>query len=75
VWQRTASISSLIANIYRDEKKRRKPYSHEDFNPIQMPGEPKKKTKKPTQTWQEQKQIIELYNVGLGGLDNRGKEV
>jgi len=40
-----------------------------------MPGEHKKKEKKPVQAWQEQKRIIELFNVGLGGLDNRGKEV
>lgn len=33
-WRQTASITSLMANVNRDTKKRTQPYEIEDFMPI-----------------------------------------
>jgi hypothetical protein len=32
-WSHTSAILSLIANAYRDPKKRRRPYQAREFNP------------------------------------------
>jgi hypothetical protein len=32
-WSRTAEILAMTAEIYRDRKRRRKPYTGNDFNP------------------------------------------
>lgn len=72
-WQHTASIRSLIANVNRDPKTRRDPYTWADFNPIPIPGQPMEK-QKPKQTWQEQKKIVEIINAAYGGKDNRNRK-
>ncbi|SHH86523.1 hypothetical protein SAMN02746098_01605 [Desulfosporosinus lacus DSM 15449] len=69
-WQHTASISSLIANICRDPKERKEPFTLADFNPIKIPGQPIKQ-QKPKQTWQDQKRIVEIFNAAYGGTDRR----
>lgn len=33
-WDRTAMLCCLLANIHRDPKRRRKPFSVEDFHPL-----------------------------------------
>ena len=62
-------IASTIANVYRDEKKRKKPFQPDEF----MPKFDARKKEKPRQTWQQQKQIIEMLNVALKGRDLREK--
>lgn len=32
-WSRTSSLMCLLANAFRDEKKRKKPFAPRDFNP------------------------------------------
>jgi len=65
-WQnfRAALIASTIANISRDKKKHRKPFTPQDF----MPGA---KRKKRASTWQQQLRLVELLNVAFGGVDKR----
>jgi hypothetical protein len=73
-WQHTSAICALIANVNRDPKTRREPYTWADYNPIPIPipGQPMVK-QKPKQTWQDQKRIIEMYNAAFGGEDKRKK--
>lgn len=33
-WAHTASLMALVANCNRDPKKRRRPYTPDDFNPL-----------------------------------------
>jgi len=61
---RTALICSVIANVFRDKKKRRKPFKPQDF----MPQRRKQKRK---QTWQEQLALVQILNVAFGGKDRR----
>jgi len=68
-WQRTASISSLLATI-SDALGVKERHRWSDFNPVPMPGEPPKE-EKPKQSWQDQKRNIELFNAALGGDDCR----
>jgi hypothetical protein len=42
-WQRMAIPTTLLANIYRDRKKKPTPFTAEDFNPIRIPGRNKQK--------------------------------
>lgn len=54
-------VCSVLANIYRDEKKRRQPYQPSDFLPDR-----KAKPKKP-QTWQQMKAICKAAALAFGG--------
>lgn len=58
---RTATVCAVIANCNRDTKKRKKPFTPDDF----MPKEKK------VQTWQEQLTIVEMLNEALQGKDRR----
>ena len=33
-WQHTSAILATLANIHRDPKKKPRPYSQDDFNPV-----------------------------------------
>lgn len=63
---RSGMICATLANLYRDEKKRKKPYQPKDF----MPQREKKKEDK--QSWKDQLKIIEMLNAAMGGKDARG---
>jgi len=58
-------VASMIANVYRDRKKQRKPFAPADFLPV---FERKRKRR---QTWQQQLQIVEMLNQAFGGRDLR----
>lgn len=55
----------LLANINRDTKRRKRPYSLEDFMPW-LRGQ-----QKPRQSWQQQLAIVEALNIAFGGDDLR----
>lgn len=57
---RTGIIASTIANVNRDPKKQKKPFTPQDFMPIWD------KPKKQEQTVEEQKKIIEMWKSILG---------
>lgn len=57
---RTARICSLIANINRDSKKRRKPFTEDDFMP-------KKKIEKKEQSIDQMASILRLITKANGG--------
>jgi hypothetical protein len=61
----SALICSTLANINRDPKKHRKPFSPLDFMPS--------KREKKTQTAEEQLQVLVAINAALGGSDERGE--
>ena len=61
-------MAALIANINRDSKKKPNPFTIDDFMP-DFDGV--QKQVKPKQTWQEQKQIIEMFNAAYVGEDTR----
>lgn len=79
--QRFAALASLIANMHRNGKKRRKPFAPKDFmylfgsptplTPGPSPkngggeGEPKRKP------WQDMLAMVEMWNAALGGDDRR----
>ena len=50
---RFAMLASVIANVNRDPKKRKKPYKPSDFMPRREPAE--------EQSWEEQARILELW--------------
>jgi hypothetical protein len=58
---RSAIVASTIANANRDAKKRKKPWTVEDFMP--KFGQPAKRQ----QTWQQQLAIVEMLNEAFGG--------
>ena len=65
VWM--ASMMALLANLYRDPKKKRKPYTLRDFMP---------KWWKPPRTkrnWRDLKAVVEMLNAAFGGEDKRSK--
>jgi hypothetical protein len=64
-WQHTASISSLIANIYRDPDKKREPFTWADFNPLDASGEPVKE--KEPQTPEEMAHVAKMIVATMGG--------
>lgn len=68
---RQASMMALIANIYRDSKKRPKPYKPEDF--LQQDKQEKKKPKKKQQTPEDMLRAMELMVKAMGGKDLRKK--
>lgn len=63
---RAALISSTVANTARNPKKKRKPFKIKDF--LLEFG------KRKAQGWQEQLQIVEMFNRAMGGKDLRKKE-
>lgn len=61
---RSGIVASTIANANRDAKKRKKPFTVEDFMPrFGQPARPAKRQ----QTWQEQLAIVEMLNEAFGG--------
>lgn len=63
---RAGIISSVIANVNRDRKKKTQPYKPEDFVP--------KKKKQTQQSWQKQLKIVEFLNEAYGGKDLRNSK-
>ena len=63
--RRAALVSSVIANVNRNTKKRKRPYTVQDF----MPRAGKKKSKKMTNN--ELLKKVESLNVIFGGTDAR----
>ena len=61
---RAALVSATVANTARDPRKRRRPFTAQEFMPR---FEPKQRR----QTWQEQLRIVEMFNMALGGKDLR----
>ena len=59
---RAGIISSVIANCYRDSKKKPEPFEPEDFMP-----ETKKEKQKKEQTTEEQKEYVKILNSMFGG--------
>lgn len=62
---RAGIISSTIANVNRDAKKKRRPYTPTDFIPKWGGKQPLE------QTPEQQRQIIEQWMRVLGGSDGR----
>lgn len=58
---RAALVASIIAEINRDERKRRKPFTPRDFMP--QYNKPKR------QSWKEQFEMVKALNRLLGGVD------
>lgn len=56
-----ARVCMVMANINRDPKKRRRPFTEDDF----MPKVARR------QTWQQQLAFVEQLNAALGGEDHR----
>jgi len=54
-------ICSLLANINRDTKQRKKPYTPADFMPVRKPKAKKR------QTWQDMKLMGKLWTLACGG--------
>ena len=54
---RAGLICSVLANIYRDSKKRQKPYAPQDFMPQKEP-EPKQEKKQESSVNKEQLQFV-----------------
>lgn len=63
---RAGIIASVIANVNRDPKKRRRAFRPEDFIP-------KFDRKDERQPWQDQLKLVEMLNKALGGRDLRDK--
>jgi hypothetical protein len=57
-----ALICAVLANINRDPKTKRDPWSPQDFMPTQKAAKPKR-----AQTWQDQQMIAKLLNQAFGG--------
>jgi hypothetical protein len=58
-------VAATIANVHRDPKQRRDPYTANDFMPV---WEPKPE---PVTTWEDQLRMVELLNAAFGGTDLR----
>ncbi len=61
---RSGIVASVIANVNRDPKKRRRPYKPEDFVP-------RFESERRQTSWREQLQFVEMLNTALGGRDLR----
>jgi hypothetical protein len=57
-----ALICAVLANINRDPKTKRDPWSPADFMPTQKAAKPKQ-----VQTWQDQQMIVKLLNQAFRG--------
>lgn len=64
-----AMLMALTAEINRDKKKRRKPYSPLDFMPrFDLEAE---KPERKAQTWEDQLKLVEMLNQAFKGQDKR----
>lgn len=63
---RSAIVAATVANTARDPKKRRRPFTWQEFMP--------RFERKQSQTWEQQLRIVEMFNVALGGRDLRGRD-
>lgn len=61
---RAGIVASTVANTARDPRKRPRPFRPRDFMPD---------FGRPEQTWQEQLQLVEMFNRAFGGRDLRKK--
>lgn len=52
---RFGMLASVVANVNRDPKRRRKPYAPQDFMPR------RNQTAQQEQTWEEQARILEMW--------------
>ena len=64
---RSAIVASTVANTARDEKKRRRPYTPEEF----MPAFQAEDEEEAIEPWQRQLQMVEMLNAAFGGKDLR----
>ena len=60
-------VASTIANVNRDPKKRKKPFSPSDFVP-------QFGTEKKERDWQDLLAHVEMLNAAFGGVDKRQKQ-
>lgn len=67
---RSGTIAATIANIHRDRKKRKKPYSARDF----MPGYELTAQPKQALSADGLLQKVAMINEALGGKDERHRE-
>ncbi len=65
---RTGLICAVIAEPNRDAKRRKQPFTPQDFMPVRGS---KRETSSPKQDWQEQLSIVERLNIAFGGEDLR----
>lgn len=64
---RSAIVASTVANVQRDPKQQREPYTAQDFMPrFEPPEEPD-----PEERWRRILQKVEHLNAALGGRDLR----
>lgn len=65
---RAAITASVVANVYRDKKKRDKPFGPEDFMPQHAPKEGEERKRK---TPEEMLRAVEAITLAMGGKDLR----
>lgn len=63
---RAGMIASTIANGYRDTKKKREPFTPQDFMPERVARKPRE------MTGDESFNFVRLLNASLGGIDRVG---
>lgn len=68
---RSAIVAAVVANANRDPKRRRRPFKPRDFMPEFVPRVEAERGK---QTWEQQLQIVEMFNIAFGGRDLRGRD-
>jgi len=68
-WQ-AALVASTVANVNRDPKQRKDPFTPSDFL-LEWSTDDQERER---QTWQEQLHIAEMLNVAFGGRDLRQTE-
>lgn len=64
---RFGMLASVIANVNRDSKKRRRPYEPQDFMPRREIPEQEE------QSWEEQARILEMWAKALGAKYGGGE--
>ena len=65
---RSGIVAATVANVHRDPKKRRKPYTSADFMPrfrLEQGAD--------GQDWPQQLALVEQLNVAFGGKDLRSE--
>lgn len=62
---RSAIVAATVANMARDPKRRSRPFQPSQFMPRF------ERQERGRQTWQEQLQIVEMFNIAFGGEDLR----
>lgn len=71
---RAGTISSTIANVFADPKKRKKPFTPEEFIPEWRVADEEEETEEEQEPWRKQLAIVEMLNAAFGGKDLRAKE-